>query len=50
MESSRQPAQTTVVLVLACTAVPAPLAWGVAKTLLDVLALADWEAELQGPR
>jgi len=39
MDATPQPLRTTVVLVLAWTAVLAPFAWGVAKTLLNSLAL-----------
>ncbi|HTP50058.1 MAG TPA: hypothetical protein VMK42_05120 [Anaeromyxobacteraceae bacterium] len=39
MDATRQPLKTTVVLVLPWTAVLVPFAWGVAKTLLNSLAL-----------
>ena len=39
MDATRQPLKTTVVLVLAWTAVLAPFAWGIAKTFLNSLAL-----------
>ena len=39
MDATRQPLKTTVVLVLAWTAVLVPFVWGVAKTLLNSLAL-----------
>jgi len=39
MDATPQPLKTTVVLVLAWTAVLAPFAWGIAKTFLNSLAL-----------